>query len=149
MPAEPYTGTQAEHSSDLPACSRACREVSHTKKKREKVLHPNLRGAEQARWARSVGNSTVENFCIVIIIIRYVCIEYDGKAYPGFVEDADLAQVYVSCMHSVGKEMLNCFFWPFFFSPRCELVWSWSNPSSHPKATLLQHVTLKLIMACG
>ena len=117
MPAEPYIGTQAEHSSDPPACSRACREVSHSKKKREKMLHPNLRGAEQANWAHSVGNSTVENFCILLlIIIKYVCIEYDGKAYPGFVEDADLAQVYGSCMHSVGKEMLNCFFWPFFFS---------------------------------
>ena len=51
---------------------------------------------------------------------KHVCIEYDGRAYPGFVEDADLAQVYVSCMHSVGKEMLNCFYWPRLFR---DLIW--------------------------
>ena len=46
---------------------------------------------------------------------KYVCIEYDERAYPGIVEDADLAQVYVNRMHSVGKEMLNCFYWPRLF----------------------------------
>ena len=40
---------------------------------------------------------------------KYVCIEHDGRAYPGFVGDTDLAQVYVNCMHSVGKERLNRF----------------------------------------
>ena len=46
---------------------------------------------------------------------KYVCLEYDRKAYQGFVEDTDLAQVYVNCMHAVGKEMLNCFYWPRHF----------------------------------
>ena len=49
-----------------------------------------------------------------------VSIECDGKAYQGFVEDADLAQVYVNCMHSVGKEMHDCFYWP---RPFLDLIW--------------------------
>ena len=28
---------------------------------------------EQARWARSVGNSSIENLCIIIIIIMIIC----------------------------------------------------------------------------
>ena len=49
-----------------------------------------------------------------------VSIEYDGKAYQGFVEDADLAQMYVNCMHSVGKEMQDCFYWP---RPFLDFIW--------------------------
>ena len=49
-----------------------------------------------------------------------VSIECDGKAYQGFVEDADLAQMYVNCMHSVGKEMHYCFYWP---RPFLDLIW--------------------------
>jgi len=49
-----------------------------------------------------------------------VSIECDGKAYQGFVEVADLAQVYVNCMHSVGKEMHDCFYWP---RPFLDLIW--------------------------
>jgi len=41
---------------------------------------------------------------------KYACIECDGRAYPGFVEDVDLAKVYVYCTHLVGKVMLNCFY---------------------------------------
>ena len=49
-----------------------------------------------------------------------VSIECDGKAYPGFVEDADLAQVCVNSMHSIGKEMQDCFYWP---RPFLDLIW--------------------------
>ena len=103
MPTVPYTHTQAERSSDPPVCSRAYREdASHQEEEKEDAaLKPE----------ECTG--------------KHVCIEYDGRAYPGFVEDADLAQVYVSCMHSVGKEMLNCFFFSFLFCkmfPRFDLV---------------------------
>ena len=61
---------------------------------------------------------------------KYVCIENDSTAYPGFVEDAGLAQVYANCMHSVGKEMLNCFF--FSFLPRCFLDLTWYDHDQIP-----------------
>ena len=86
---------KAEHSSDPRACSRASREdVSHLEEEREDTA---LKRGE----------------CIG----KCVCLEYDGKAYSGIVEDADMAQVYfiLNCMHSVGKEMLNCFYWPRLF----------------------------------
>ena len=87
MPAEPYTGTRAEQSSDPPMCSRACREdASHQEEEREDAT---------PKPEECIG--------------KYVCIEHDGRAYPGFVGDTDLAQVYVNCMHSVGKERLNRF----------------------------------------
>ena len=90
MPAEPHTGTLAEHSSDPPAWSRASREdASHQEEDREDAA------AKPEECA-----------------LATVFTEYDGKAYPGFVEDADLAQAYVNCMHSVGKEVLNCFYLP-------------------------------------
>ena len=73
MPAEPYTRTQAEHSSDPPAWSRASREdASHQEEDRE---HAAAKPEESA--------------------LATVFIEYDGKAYPGLVEDADLAQTHV------------------------------------------------------
>ena len=88
MPAVPHTHTQAEQSSDPPVWSRACREdASHQEEKREDVA---LKPVECNG--------------------KYVCIEWDGRAYPGFVEGADLAQMYVYCMHSVGRVMLNCFY---------------------------------------
>ena len=37
--------TQAEHSSDPPVCSSSVEKMPHTKKKREKMLHRNLRNA--------------------------------------------------------------------------------------------------------
>ena len=98
MPAVPYTRTQAERSSDPPACLRASREhASHQEKKREDAA---------PKPVECIGNC--------------VSIECDGKAYPGFVEDADLAQVCVNCMHSVGKEMQDCFYWP---RPFLDLIW--------------------------
>ena len=82
------------YSIDPPAGSRACREdASHQKEERERDAAP--------KPEKCIG--------------KYVCIENDSRAYPGFVEDAGLAQVYANCMHSVGKEMLNCFFFSFLF----------------------------------
>ena len=90
----------AERSSDPPACSRASREhASHQEKEKKR---------EDA--------APKPEECIG----KYVSIECDGKAYQGFVEDADLAQVYVNCMHSVGKEMHYCFYWP---RPFLDLIW--------------------------
>ena len=32
-----------------------------------------------------------------------VIVEYDDKPYPGYVEDAGQRDVYVKCMHRIGK----------------------------------------------
>ena len=50
---------------------------------------------------------------------QWVIVEYDNKPYPGFVEDIDAEDVYVNCMHSVGKRLDNCFFWPKQFKDIC------------------------------
>ena len=86
--------------------------MPHSKKKREKMLHQNQRNALRNTSA---------------------LIEYDGRVYPGFVEDADLAQVYVNCMHSIGKAMLNCFYWPRLFP---DLNWYAATPVSYTHLTL-------------
>ena len=36
---------------------------------------------EQAHWARSAGNSAIENLCIIIIIIQPLAL-YSGKQRP-------------------------------------------------------------------
>ena len=38
---------------------------------------------------------------------KYVCNEYDGKAYLGIVEDANLAQVYVN-LHPLIRLVKRC-----------------------------------------
>ena len=35
---------------------------------------------------------------------KYVIVEYDGKPYPCYVEDAGQRDVYVECMHRIGKQ---------------------------------------------
>lgn len=53
-------------------------------------------------------NDKVENY-----IGSYVLIEYQGHAYHGYVEnvDSESQMLYVECMHRVGSENTNCFFW--------------------------------------
>lgn len=41
---------------------------------------------------------------------RWVVVRYDQKAYPGMVLDVDEGELYIQCMHQVGRR--NCFFWP-------------------------------------
>ena len=43
---------------------------------------------------------------------KYVLVQYRGHFYPGEVTDVDEHEVYVNCMHRVGKKTNNCFFWP-------------------------------------
>lgn len=45
--------------------------------------------------------------------------EYDGNPFPGFVEDADASDVYVECMHKVGKWNKNMFYWPRKVKDKC------------------------------
>lgn len=54
-------------------------------------------------------DDTVENY-----VSSYVLIEYQGHAYPGYVEniDSESQMLYVECMHRVGSKDVNCFSWP-------------------------------------
>lgn len=44
----------------------------------------------------------------VNLVGKYCVIRYDGKAYPGIIEDLDNSDVQVHCMHKAG---MNRFFW--------------------------------------
>ncbi|CAC5403200.1 unnamed protein product [Mytilus coruscus] len=50
---------------------------------------------------------------------KYVVIKHDEKPYPGVVEDAGESDIYVQCMHRVGKKDNNCFFWPRTIKDKC------------------------------
>ena len=50
---------------------------------------------------------------------QWVIVKYDRKPYPGYVEDVDAGELYVKCMHTVGKAK-NCFFWLKLFN---DLLW--------------------------
>ncbi|CAC5383347.1 unnamed protein product [Mytilus coruscus] len=50
---------------------------------------------------------------------KYVVIKYDEKPYPGVVQDAGESDIYVQCMHRVGKKDNNCFFWPRTIKDKC------------------------------
>ena len=50
---------------------------------------------------------------------KYVIVKYGRNAYPGFVEDAGKCDVFVQCMHSVGRKESNCFYWPKKIIDRC------------------------------
>ena len=43
---------------------------------------------------------------------KFVVVTYDGSPYPGFVRDIGYDDIYVSCMHRIGRKEDNCFFWP-------------------------------------
>jgi hypothetical protein len=51
---------------------------------------------------------------------KYVVVQYDGMPYPGYVEEADQSDVYVVCMHHIGKKNENRFFWP---NPKQDKCW--------------------------
>ena len=50
---------------------------------------------------------------------KFVIVRYNNKAYPGLVEDAGDSDVYVECMHQVGRKNPNCFFWPRKIKDKC------------------------------
>lgn len=50
---------------------------------------------------------------------KYVIVQYGKNAYPGYVEDAGEHDVYVQCMHGVGRKQSNCFYWPKKLIDRC------------------------------
>ena len=50
---------------------------------------------------------------------KYVVIKYDNKPYPGIVENSGQSDIFVQCMHRVGKKDNNCFFWPKTIKDRC------------------------------
>ncbi|KAL5010757.1 hypothetical protein ScPMuIL_013062 [Solemya velum] len=51
---------------------------------------------------------------------KYVVVVYNGVPYPGYVEDTTECDVYVSCMHQVGRDPgKNCFFWPKAIKDKC------------------------------
>ena len=44
---------------------------------------------------------------------KYVLVNFNGRPYPGFVEDVEGSEVKINCMHQLGKmSKNNCFFWP-------------------------------------
>ena len=64
-----------------------------------------------------------ENACHSTAIIyspqlvgRWCIVKYDKKPFPGNIEDLDENDLYVKCMHYVGK---NRFFWPEPVQDRC------------------------------
>ena len=42
---------------------------------------------------------------------KFVFVTYDGSPYLGFVRDIVYDDIYVSCMHRIGRKEDNCFFW--------------------------------------
>ena len=51
---------------------------------------------------------------------KYVVIKYDNKPYPGIVENSVQSDMFVQCMHRVGKKDNNWFFfWPKTIKDRC------------------------------
>ena len=50
---------------------------------------------------------------------KYVIVKYGKHAYPGIVEDAGENDVYVQCMHGVGRKQCNIFYWPKKIIDRC------------------------------
>lgn len=43
---------------------------------------------------------------------KYVIVSYKGSAYPGFVKDIGYDDIFVTCMHKVGRKENDRFFWP-------------------------------------
>ena len=50
---------------------------------------------------------------------KYVIVKYGKNAYPGIVEDAGEIDVFVKCMHGVGRKNSNRFYWPKKIIDRC------------------------------
>ena len=46
------------------------------------------------------------------LVGQWIIVQHIKKPYPGFVEEVYEEDVYVDCMHSVGRGTTNCFFWP-------------------------------------
>ena len=49
----------------------------------------------------------------------YVVVCYNKAAYPGLVVDAGQSDLYVQCVHDLGKKGHNCFYWPKKFKDVC------------------------------
>ena len=43
---------------------------------------------------------------------KHVIVNYNGRPYPGFVQDVDDTEVEILCMHQAGKKGSNRFYWP-------------------------------------
>ncbi|CAG2206816.1 unnamed protein product [Mytilus edulis] len=58
------------------------------------------------------------------LVDRYVLVKYDNKPYPGKVIDCDEAEVYVTCIHRLGKTLkTSTFYWPLQFEINVGTVW--------------------------
>lgn len=59
---------------------------------------------------------------------------YNGQPYPGLVKDVDKEEVYVRCMHRVGRELEKSqFYWPKCVVDECwysmdDVVWGINEP---------------------
>ena len=49
----------------------------------------------------------------------YVLVEYDGRPYPGYVEDVDADDLYVNCMYSIERKVSNSYVSPRLLKDRC------------------------------
>lgn len=83
---------------------------------------------------------------------KYVIVSYNGQPYPGYVSDIDAEDVFVRCMHNVGKKLNSC----YYYWPRCVVDECWYSLDhalsiiSEPmmNGTILQ-ITLVQINSCG
>ena len=50
---------------------------------------------------------------------KHVIVKYGRQAYPGIVEDAGEYDVFVKCMHGIGRKNSNCLYWPKKIIDRC------------------------------
>lgn len=50
---------------------------------------------------------------------KYVIVKYNSLPYPGYVQDAGQSDLYVECMHRIGKKGKKCFVWPKKIKDKC------------------------------
>lgn len=54
------------------------------------------------------------------LLNRYVIVRYERQVYPGVVLDTDEAEVYIRCMHRVGRSADSyAFYWPKAVKDEC------------------------------
>ncbi|CAC5358205.1 unnamed protein product [Mytilus coruscus] len=51
---------------------------------------------------------------------KFVSVKYNNTPYPDYVEDGDSSDIFVVCMHRVGRKLeKNVFFWPKAIKDKC------------------------------
>ena len=88
-----------------------CTEENHSAQSLDNEAHVN----EEANFDKKI-TSYANEFEMLSpgdLLGRYVLVKYEEKPYPGIVVDVDESEVYVECMHRVGRSLKDCsFYWP-------------------------------------